>query len=192
MEGASPELLRTLLSAYEIETANRGGPVATILAKGRTEAEIRERLASVGLTAPEELIVWWSWHGGVKSGLRPQSRWDQLPVDKALTFFQLWPKGFTEATWNPTWIRIAGSDGGGGLAASCDPGRAAPLVRMTDPVDLTTQGAGVPYQIVSLCTIVTWWLHGLVRGWITWNPELQFWETDLDAYPLEWKLTQVL
>ncbi len=192
VEGAGAALLRDLLSAFDEETERRGGSNKEQLQDGLSEDEIRTALGAIGLTPPDELVVWWGWHNGIRPGKQSQSRWEQRRLDDSVQIYRQQLLGTGVGEWNPNWLRFAGPHTNHGWSVSCAPDGFPPLVRATDPVEATTQPEETRFQVVSLCTPVTWWLTGITEGWSVWNEKLEFWETDLTKFPMEWRATDIL
>jgi hypothetical protein len=190
VEGASAELLEELLATYDRESIARGVPVLDAYAPGIARAEIEDSLAELGLVAPEELIIWWGWHDGRMPGAKPISRIDPIGLSTSIEFYNSESLGDgTDDEWNADWLRIGG-DGVNGMAISCHPNSAPPLIRYVD-WEYGTNEVGIDQQVVSLCTPVTWWLTAIAEGWREWDALPQYWGYDTSRYPLEWAITQL-
>jgi hypothetical protein len=73
-----------------------------------------------------------------------------------------------------------------GLAMRCseDP-ESPPLIRfVSDDGSTSTQDGDTTYQVVSLCTPVTWWIDSIRRGWYTWDGSPGTWMRDARKQPL--------
>jgi len=103
--GASADLLRELLEAYEWECARAGASLVDIYAKGLSPSEIEDRFAAIGIVPPAELVVWWSWYDGVIPGYPPGPLWERLSLDTAIGIYEHEDLGLFEDQWNPDWIR---------------------------------------------------------------------------------------
>ena len=61
---------------------------------------------------------------------------------------------------------------------------ASPLVRfVSDDGSTSTQDSDTEYQVVSLCTPVTWWIDSIRRGWYKWDGGSSTWTRDAQAQP---------
>ena len=190
--GASADLLRELLEAYEWECARAGASLVDIYAKGLSPSEIEDRFAAIGIVPPAELVVWWSWYDGVIPGYPPGPLWERLSLDTAIGIYEHEDLGLFEDQWNPDWIRVTGWGANIGVAASCASSGIPPLIRLVAPGERSTQPTDDNNQVVSLCTPVAWWCLGLAKGWTVWDPAKGFFVTDYKKFPLEWMLTGVL
>ena len=193
VSGAGVDLLKDLLAAFDEETERRGGSMRAHLRDGISEDEVLERLAPIGVTPPAELVAWWGWHNGPRpEAPRPQSRWEPMALERAISNYERSPIGLGEGQWNPEWLRFAGTQPNSGWAISCASEPIPPLVRATDWVEATTQPEVTHFQVVSLCTPITWWLTGIVEGWTAWDESREFWVTDIERFPSEWRGTDIL
>ena len=110
VKGASPELLQSLLEAYEVELVDRSPRMKESFLPGLSRAEIEDRFAAEDLKAPEEAIVWWQWHNGVRAGLGGATpRIAPMPLDEALTLRREDSES-SMPQWGPGWIRLYGGD----------------------------------------------------------------------------------
>jgi hypothetical protein len=126
-------------------------------------------------------------------GARPP----QLTLAQAVRLYEAETLGITTPgthdplVWNPSWIRVAG-EGSRSVAVRCDE-RAVPLVRYVDPEFTGSQDwESAQHQVVSLCTVVTWQLLAIAKGWTVFDQRSGLWVTDWDRYPLEWKFTDLI
>lgn len=190
VENAGAELLVELLSAFDRASDEQGAPADEYFAPGLSRSRISDDLAEIGLSSPDELLVWWSWHNGLRSA-RQISYHDQLDLGSAIQLYLDVEIGTDwDYQWHPDWIRTSGTGNIGG-AVSCAPGSRAPLVRFVSPEYTGTQPGETARQVVSLCTPITWALTGIRDGWRWWDTAHQFWEEDLNRIPTEWKITQL-
>jgi hypothetical protein len=183
VEGASPELLSTLLAAFEEELRKQKVPVDRYMRPGADESEVRAGFAQCGLVAPDEAVRWFGWRDG------PTRTKDSHFV---MPMFMSWslaecvaayldpkgqPKGYESWQWHPGWIQIMGD--ANGLALNCiAPPEEAPLVRgLSWGREYGTQPEQTLRQVVSLCTPVAWWLDALQHGWYRWNVPGNAWES---------------
>jgi len=190
--GASPDMLRELLEAYDWECTRAGASFADAYAKGLSASEIEDRFAAIGIVPPAELIVWWSWYDGLIPGNQPGPFWEQISLDTAIAIYKGQDVGLFEDQWNPDWIRVAGWGANVGVAVSCATSDIPPLVRQVAPGERSTQPTDDEDQVVSLCTPVAWWCLGLAKGFSVWDAEKGQFRTDIREYPREWRHTGLL
>ena len=192
--GAGPDLLRRLLTELERELAAQAVPVDLLL-PGVDGGEVRRSLQKAGRDAPDEIVVWFEWHNGV----RPDADGDYVHV---LPRFDLWslrtvvetepdlPYGKEDWEWDPDWVQLAGDHNGLIYKGKRDPALPA-LIRAMDPI--ATAAHNAQQQAVSLCTPVTWWIDELRKGWIRWDSSLNHWDKSRWAeIPLERRLTSLV
>ena len=188
VQGASAEMLAELLRAYDFELSKRSFPVTDAFMPGLSRSEIQDALEAEGLTPPEELLVWWSWHNGVRLDVSTGWRRPQMSLGRALGMRAEDDLGLEPHQWDPAYIRVAGEGTKSSIAVSCSPVSPPPLVRAAAPEFGGTQGATNGRQVISLCTPVTWWLLALAKGWSIYDPS-DGWEVDDEQVPWEWLLT---
>jgi hypothetical protein len=187
---ASSDLLRELLTALDRESSRLGVPVSEKLPAGLSRSEIEDLFDSIGLTPPEELLVWWGWHNGIRSQTWMSGR-DQIDLREAIQVYRSQDLGTEWYEWNPEWILAAGQSNNG-MAVCCQIQPGSPLVRFVSPETSGTQADETEFQVVSLCTPVTWILQGIADGWRHWNSQKQFWELDVLRIPRDWRLTDLI
>ncbi len=175
---AGPELLRLLLSEFEVELTKQHVPV-DLLRPGRDFDEVKRAFSAVDRHIPDEVAVWFAWHDGevadqtrAMAGVLPQFEFYSLDTVLHLIARPRQPYGEEEWDWNREWVHVLGDHKG--LIVSCGKDPATPpLVRVLDPT--ATHHVIASRQSVSLCTPVTWWIEGLRNGWYTWNSEIGRW-----------------
>ncbi|CAN5267717.1 hypothetical protein BH09ACT1_BH09ACT1_12080 [soil metagenome] len=189
--GAGPDLLSELLHILDFEAKKRGVPVDDYYAPGLSRSQVEDPLGQIGISPPEELLVWWGWHNGIRSP-KYMTRLDQFSLDVAVSKYQHSDRGSESIfEWHPSWIHVAGS-GNDGMAVCCDPTPSGVLVRSVSPSGSGTQPEETETQVVSLCTPITWELLGIAKGWMRWNASDGHWDTDESRVPLEWALTELI
>jgi hypothetical protein len=189
VEGASAQLLSELLAELDCELVASGFPVYEFLLPGTSEARVRNSVEGLGLTAPDELVVWFTWHDGRAETeasryfvpgftLRTLAYVVDCYQDPAYE-----PFGEEEWQWDPRWLHIVGPNVG--LAMRCDGDPAQPpLVRnVASDSGFGTQPHQTARQAVSMCTPVTWWIESLRNGWYRWKPDVQRWWADETFQP---------
>jgi hypothetical protein len=193
VEGAGPELLAELLDAYEFEIRRRSLEAWVSAKPGLAVEEIVELMSSVGLPVPDEAIVWWSWGNGHRLDRTWRIRFPQMALETAIENYAIDRDRYNLALLpGPQWIRVAGIDRSSAIGIDCDPSHELPLVRLLDPELGNGPARLTDRQAVSLCTPVTWWLTGMANGWMEFD-QTGFWRIrDLDAYPAEWRLTNLI
>jgi hypothetical protein len=165
---ASPIRLGELLAEYDRALKSVGVDIDSCLAPGLSEDAIRSGFGEVGLVAPLELVVWFSWHNGL--GNAPGQVWAGAPpfmspasLDWLIERYRYDVEEAVPAgLWTPGWVCL---DSAKGVSAFCfDNEGEAPLIRIQDD-ELT--GGDDQGQIVSLCTMVAWWVDALHGGMAT-------------------------
>ena len=191
-EGSSPELLAELLPIYERESQALVG--ANDWANpGISPDEVRSQLADIGLSAPDELVVLFAWHNGVPVGGRsPFPRLSFTPLDHLCADYVWRGESYLEypeeeresISWGagPGWFPLI-SDMYRPVIDCSGELEGPPRVRYTDMAFDEHEYPRTSGQIVSLCTLFTWWIEGIRSGAHTWNKNLLVWETDDDLLP---------
>jgi len=192
VEGAGPGLLAELLDAYKFEIRRRSPEALASMKPGLPEADIRSQLAAVGLSAPEEAVAWWSWGNGHRLDRTWRVRFPQISLETAIDYYVIDRDRYSfELLPGPQWLRVAGIDRSSAIGIDCDPAHDVPQVRLIDPELGNGPARLSDRQAVSLCTPVTWWLTAMARGWMEFDESGFLRVTDLDAYPTEWRLTNL-
>jgi hypothetical protein len=168
LDGASPERLALLLAELDNLLATMGVNLDTVLQPGITPAEVRAAFATVNLVPPDELLVWYGWHNGLRVdsnnkylGLSPFVA--QADLDWSIRGYQydlaeIIPAGLGL----PNWFGIESDRG---LAVYCSGNPAdLPLVRRPEAEIYDVLEESADHQIVSLCTMVAWWIQALEHG----------------------------
>ena len=193
VEGAGPELLSELLDEYESILKRTSPRIWESLLPGLSRDQIVTALESEGLKAPEELIVWWSWHNGHREGFPHGLRNSQYSLSTALQLRAVDHETAFEWLPSPRWFRVAGEGGKHSIAVSCDPEIDPPWVRSITPEFNLEHEQGPRGRAVSLCTYVTWLLFGIEKGWNRFDPMTGFWRLeDYSAFPEDWRLTGII
>jgi hypothetical protein len=170
LNGAGPALLATMLPDLEDALTRAGAPVAD-LSPGIERSAVEQELAKLGLECPEELIVWLGWHNGATDQfnhiLPGYEFWNlDLIVTRHLDM-RGWPHGTEDWQWDPHWLQFLGDNNG--LAMWCDePRRSQPVIRRIDATESMSREP-TPFQAVSLCTIVSWWISAIEVGYLQWR-----------------------
>ncbi len=179
--GASPELLRELLHHYERVLAEIGYPVE-LFRPPLKPAEIRSRINKLGLTAPDELVTWYSWHDGSEAGPWLTPQFGFAPLTYAEYSYRSASLGSERWEWNPGWLHVMAPNVGLGVA--CDgPNEQPPMVAHVSPDEGGSQPSQSDGWVLSLCTPVTWWLEAIESGAYTYDGGR--WEVDRTLLPLE-------
>ncbi len=193
--GASPALLAALLDELVNTLGSLGIHLDYSAQPGLPESEIRARLAQFGLTAPDELVVWFSWRNGYsreseerRVRMRAHAPIPNLPLTDLASSLESYqgmldfvaPPGPPEdpAMYyfgaGPGWIRLTSSAVGVAIECLGNP-EETPRVRFTE-YDFSYVDPPM-YQAVSLCTPVAWTLYGIREGAYTWDPATRRWST---------------
>ena len=182
LEGASPARLRELLDTFTHKLADRGIDCDHLLNPGASAEEVKAGFASVDLVAPDELVVWFGWHNGLRENGNHQ--WfGHVPFVFPMTLkwciddykYQL-AEGIPLGVWTAGWFALEAEVG---LAVFCgaDPADSL-LVRKPDPESGDSLDVPSVNQLVSLCTLVTWWIDALDAGYAT--PGVDAWDWKYD------------
>ncbi len=196
VEGASPELLISLLGEYESALEGLRPGCAEAFRPGLPADAIISRFAPLGYVPNDEVIAWWGWHDGLHdSDLNPPGvtpfRLDAA-VDLVLKMHRgvVRPPDWLFDTWHPAWIPF---DYTATLAIRGDSAQVPPPVRPQQPeMGDHTQDAPAPAQVISLCTPVTWWITAIREGWRRWDEERGMIWAFRDEYPPEWSDTRLV
>ena len=203
LESASPDLLESLLANYGTRLKVAGVPVDEWLAPGVAEQTVREELESVGLIAPDELIVWFGWHNGRSTTIPREVSVHALPDFSPLSVGEA-VKGYEREVLNfeapPVypgrtpipdeffqfgvtrgWMRLVGSVYGTAIECVSPPSE-PPRLRSANEDFVESAPEGF-YQAVSLCTLVNWWIESLDSGAFTWDATGGRWLVDQMRLP---------
>jgi hypothetical protein len=198
-DGASPKLLAELLGTLEDEPRAHGVPVGDILLPGIPSSQTIDELQAVGLTAPEELVVWWGWHGGNRVDAASRlvfgialPAFVQGSVHTAVENyrFQMCALGgadldpfrpdpehereYREQGGGTGWLPLEAT--GHGTLIDCNLASDGPPKIHSSDVQFSFADSAAYFRAVSLTTIVTWWLDEIFRGHWVWNPGRLGWD----------------
>ncbi|MGL4339302.1 MAG: hypothetical protein ACRCSP_02600, partial [Rhodoglobus sp.] len=200
LESASPELLASLLADYSDRITAAGVPIDEWLAPGVSEETIRAELATVGLVAPDELLVWFGWHNGLSTTVPRTTSVHAMPyfvplsVEDAVENYKQdvlefeapspvypgrepLPDEFYQWGLTEGFMRLIRELRGCAIecvSASSEPPRLRSINE--DFYEEAPQGL---FQAVSLCTLVSWWIESLDSGTFRWDKDKNNWELDL-------------
>ena len=193
--GSGPGLLADLLTKFEETLSSLGVPARDYLGDGVGRSLVIEQLATVGLETNAELEAWFGWHNGRaggpdESGLgyRVLPGFSQLSLEDAVSRYRSLTVDFVVPDGVDPVYSTNGVGRGWlvltvdpyGFAMNCEGGpEVPPLVRKPEEEYFDEYFEG-RLQVVSLCTLVTWWLEALQSGATTWNSSTQSW-SDLDV-----------
>ena len=182
VEGAGPDLLTTLLGEYSKALSDLGFPL-DVLIDGVGSNQVRDATRSVGLGAPEELVIWFGWQNGL---LRDSDDHliNALPLNfvpaslgSAIESYEGQVRDWIPAgLWERGWLTLESAQG---LSVYCDGEPQSPCLvrkRFIDEYDFLTEYES--YQTVSLCTVVSWWLEALTTRSIWRDGTLSGWDFD--------------
>jgi hypothetical protein len=184
--GASPALLGPLLDEFFDEVAARGVPIDRCVQPGLAPHEIRGRVEELGFSAPEELVVWFGRHNGFRPiegarGPLPLPH-DILSLDWAIQYYRREVIGTDVWEWSNGWLRVV--EPVNGYAVDCT------VIRPSDPLVVRVVGDGIGpnseegvRQVVSLCTLVAWWIDSIRSGAYRWDRSRKVWDIDAFAIP---------
>lgn len=189
--GSSPQLLKELLNEFEQVCREHTGPeVWEDVPGGTPEHEVRSALESVGLFAPDEVIVLFGWRSGLvryppKDFPHPLPRLAPPTVEQCVGAYLEWlemieswddpeERKWASWGWGEGWLPL-GLDNYRVVVDCSRPGGDAPRVRNATtgfPVDEDPPRSG---QILSLCTYVHWLIQGVHSGHHVWDASLRAW-----------------
>lgn len=184
VEGASAALLADLLVDFEAELRKQNAHIDELLRPPASPALVEETFAKIGLKAPAEVVALYGWHDGCVATGEGEAA---LPARFLLSLeavpirYNLSRLGLGEWDWNPSWAQVMG--GKYGIAVSCadDPDQ-LPLVRSVEN-SAGTADWQTDYQVVSLCTPVTWWIDCMRRGWYKYDQSTRSWNRPIGEIP---------
>jgi hypothetical protein len=182
---ASAGLLSTLLEQFDEELRSQGVDVSEHLAPGVSADYVARVLGDIGLEPPDELVAWFGWHNGPLPATRsylPQFI-TPISVEDAVAVHKAKMSGDEELRWDvhPGWVKLESPSFG--LSVNCEESpENPPLVRRSD-VDLPLSREGSFRQVVSLCTVVAWWIDALDRGAYSYDRVDKTWRWDLSLLP---------
>jgi hypothetical protein len=170
LEGAGPVRLASLLSELDELLGTLGVDLDTVLEPGIAPDEVRTAMAAVDLIPPDELIVWYGWHNGLR--LNDEGKYlgfapfvDQADVDWSVDTYQYAiretvPMGL----WAEGWFCMESDRG---LAAFCSGNSEdLPLLRREQVEEYDFLEESTEHQIVSLSTMVALWIQAIEAGLI--------------------------
>lgn len=146
--------------------------------------ERHETFAKIGLQAPDEAVALFGWHDGCVATSEGETALPArflLSLDAVPNLFKMSRLGMGEWDWNPNWAQVMGSKYGLAISCADDPGQ-PPLVRSVED-SAGTADWQTDYQVVSLCTPVTWWIQGLRHGWYQYDQATRAWNRDRTEIP---------
>ncbi len=155
------------------------------LASGIQPEQTRAAFHTIELIPPREVEVWFAWQNGARR-FEGRSVWllplfEAWSVEAVLWAYAWRPHGSEEWEWHPRWVQITGEKYGLAVWFPADPGE-TPLVRV-DLQEGGMQPGTPPTQVVSLCTVVAWWIDGLRTGRYVWDRETWTWTWTWNTVP---------
>lgn len=200
VEGSSAELIPELLERFFGCMEAAGSPVRSLLAPGLPPEVVRDRLGEVGLSAPDELVAWYSVFDGILASAGPLNAppfptFQLHSLDVALALYEreheVMGVGHEIWNWNPRWLRIGSPVHS--LAVRCSDEVDEPVLVRAVGDDRNTQVENPSYQVVSLCTPVQWWIEAIDHGLFSWDSGNQRWRHHPTSdYSMERRLTQLV
>jgi hypothetical protein len=168
IDDASPTKLALLLREFDGKLAEFGVNLDTVLASGITPEEVHETFAAVDLVPPDELVVWYGWHNGLRLGadnryvgMSPFAAHANLDWSIANYRYKL-AEAVPAGLWAEKWLCVE-SDRGLAVYCSGNPTE-LPLLRREEVEEYDFVEPSTDHQIVSLCTMVAWWIEALDVG----------------------------
>lgn len=184
----SPELLAELLDEFTSLTEQAGAPGRGALNAGLAEDVVAERLASVGLVAPEEVCVWYHWADGLAEGMKGAFP-GLVPagLERALKNYEDWVRYLDgragvalEDGMDPIhldwgvprgWLRL--EHGSHGVSVECVQRDMAPRVRYASEMFYVDEPDG---QGLSLCSPITYLILAIRAGGVVWDRSTERWQ----------------
>lgn len=168
LDGAGPAKLDSLLRELDHVLAALDVDLNLVLDPGIAPDLVREAFAQVGLVPPEELIVWYGWHNGLRVdaqgkylGLTPFVA--QADVDWSIANYRYQLReAVPMGLWAEGWLCME-SDRGLSAYCSRNPGD-LPLLRRVDFEAFDFLEESSAHQIVSLSTMVALWIDAIEAG----------------------------
>jgi len=197
VDGAGPDLLADLLERFDFEVSRRSPDVWATAQPGLSRDEITDRLARIGVTPPEELIVWWMWRNGHVEGRPLRAPFAQASLETSIRYRELYLAnglymkfGFMTPLDSQNWLHLEHE---GHLVVCCDPSELPPVVMNV------YSHAMVPDEYrhnLSICTPIALWLASIVNGWMQYDVDTGFWRLDRGRWdqeivPQEWAHAQL-
>jgi hypothetical protein len=170
LSDSSPQKLRSLLDDFDAALAAVDVDINSVLAPGIAESEVRSRFQSIGLVAPDELVVWFGWHNGL--GAAPGKTWVGKPPFMSQASLDWMTERYLydieeavpAGVWVPGWVCL---DDTKDVAAFCSGDAAgSPAVRVFD-TELLPEELSPGRQVLSLCTLLSWWVEAIETGMAT-------------------------
>lgn len=186
IEGAGPELLRRLLGQFEDRLRAADVPIDANLGPGLAPEDVSRLLDEVGLVVPAELMTWFGWRNGLitpvgrlGAGILPFLARSSLELSCANYRYGVAHHG---ALWSVAkgWLPLETHPHG--LHAFVGEETDRLLVRRASE-DFPLEGMDAGYQVVSLSTIVEWWIQAIDEAAATWDSVRQVWHFDLRSRP---------
>lgn len=182
----------------------KGMPHTSWLRPGLPAQHVCDRLGAAGLTAPREIVDWYSWHDGSDGSLvdgvdgRGAGFLPWFSLDEGLaarTFFLEWAESEREAgmpgqpeygvRFDDNWLPILDLPATFGILA---PGVEVVRVASTTPgVDPDEDGA----QVSSLVELVSDWKQA-IEDYCTWDRAAGVWVYDFEQFPMELRRRSIL
>lgn len=178
-----------LLDQLEDRWRRQGAPVAGHLQPGRPVEEIVATLSTVGLSATEEALTWWSWHDGARQReVVPAMRF--LSVAQAVaetlrtrqTIAAAWadvPDVLPEDVWDPAWLMwLMGARSHAAIA--CDGSPVSPVYHFrNEEPSIGTHPVGAR----SIGEVVGWWIEAIDGGALYYASDSPTWRTNFELLP---------
>ncbi len=190
LEGSSAARLGELLVDYEAILSELSGTLESTMMPGIEPVEVEVKLASRGLSCPDEIAVWFGWHNGVR--LIDGRRRGGIPLfhphslDEALHVYDLNRAELERAYAEGVDYELATYGAGEGwiqldplaesIAVECVRGGAqSPRVRRPN-IDFADPFFAGKFRAVSLCTVVASWIESARNSAFSWLETEQRWQ----------------
>lgn len=176
--GASPGRLGELLDDLEDAIDRAGLSFRSHFRPGTSPETVRARLSEQGLSASDELCVWFGWQDGAFDDRAPGIFPNFIPagLDRVLAQ-RAYLSGEDEVLGTygiaGKWLSLGLSTVG--LAVECVESAGVPRIRYANEYFAYEE---VGYRAASLCTFVAWRLYGIASGGFVWDPEVGMWIGD--------------
>ena len=174
VQPSGADTLAALIPELVVALEAGGAPVKGFFEPGVSRNIVERALAPLGLTAPDELVTWFSWQNGQTPTRQPSVLPFSIPqsiewVAGNYAYYQrneILPEG--RWAWSPGWLCLDGDAHGLNMWCGDDP-KQPPRIRRPDEENRPLDAHNNVGQIVSLCTVVAWWIEAIESGALYWT-----------------------
>jgi len=150
--------LTGLLHELEEQWRRHHLPIVDKLKPGLEATEVRQRLQSVGLAAPSEIIEWYGWHDGAEPQGRMAPLFDTLTLAKCLELYVLNVRAkMQDPLETPGLLPVMVSGRGECVVVDARDENSEVVVVALQGRELDL--APPEYHLPSLATLIGWWVE---------------------------------